>query len=66
MTSKFTLRLVEQMAAAGGAAFLGLLAASDGSVTRGVLAAALAAAVRAVYGVFAKNVGEDPDAPSVK
>lgn len=61
--SKFLLRSVEQAAAAFVVAFGGVALAGDGALAKGVLAGALAAGLRAVYGVVVKLVG-DKDSPS--
>lgn len=62
---KFALRSLEQGAVAFVVAFGGVALAGGGSLAKGALAGAVAAGLRAVYGVFVKNFGE-ADAPSVK
>lgn len=63
--TRFMKRQLEQMAVAGGVAFLGGLAVPNGNITKAVLSSAIAAGLRAVYGAFVHNVGEDPESPSI-
>lgn len=66
----FNLTFVKRLAEEGVVAFLvafgGVALAGDGALTAAALTGAAAAGLRAVYGVFVKNVGEDTDKPSVK
>jgi len=61
--SPFVKRLLEQVAVTGGLAFIGVISASNGSVTKSVIVAALVAAGRAVYGLFVKPLG-NPNQPN--
>jgi hypothetical protein len=63
--TRFMKRQLEQMALAGGVAFLGGLAVPNGSITKAVLSSAIAAGLRAVYGAFVRSVGDDPESPSI-
>lgn len=65
LSAAFLLRLAEQALVSFLVAFGGVALAGDGSLTRGVLGGAVAAGLRAVYGLFVKNVGAE-DSPSVQ
>ncbi|KPI09946.1 hypothetical protein OV450_3437 [Actinobacteria bacterium OV450] len=61
----FLRRTAEEGAAAFLVAFGGVALAGDGALSRAALAGAVAAGLRAVYGVFVKNVGADAERPSM-
>lgn len=65
MASNFLVKSAEQALVAAVVAFGGVALAGGGSLSKGALAGAVAAALRAVYGVFVKNFGSVGD-PSVK
>lgn len=64
-TYAYVMRLAEQTAVTGLAAFLAAWEASGYSLARGALGAAAGAALRALYGLLAKPAG-DPTQPSIK
>lgn len=61
----FLVRLLEQMLIGFVLAFGAVATATDGGFTKAALLGALAAGVRAVYGVIAVSVN-DPEQPQVK
>lgn len=63
--SNFIVKSAEQAAVAAVVAFGGVALAGSGNLTHAALSGAVAAALRAVYGVFVKNFGSVGD-PSVK
>lgn len=65
MASNFIVKSAEQALVAAVVAFGGVALAGGGSLHKGALAGAVAAGLRAVYGVFVKNFGA-VDEPSVK
>ncbi len=64
--SRFVKRLLEQMLVTGGLAFIGVISASNGSVTKSVIVAASVAAGRAVYGLLVKSVGDQTQPSAAK
>ncbi|MEU0808640.1 hypothetical protein [Streptomyces sp. NPDC005970] len=64
-TYAYVMRLAEQTAVTALAAFLTAWGASGYDLSRGALGAAVGAALRALYGVLARPVG-DRTQPSIK
>lgn len=63
--SKFLVRVAEQAAVSFLLTFGAVATATDGGLTRAALLGGLSAGLRAVYGVFARAVG-DADQPNLK
>jgi hypothetical protein len=57
-------RLLEEGVVSFLVAFGGVFTATDGGLTVAAATAGVAAGLRALYGVFVKNVGEDANKPS--
>lgn len=64
-TKVFVIRTLEQMLIGFILAFGAVATATDGGFTKAAILGAVAAGVRAVYGVLAANVN-DPQTPQVK
>jgi len=62
----YVVRLVEQTVVGAGVGFFAALEATGGSVGKASLAAAVAAGIRAAYGIFTKPFGDKSQPSAAK